>query len=179
MKIRRATHDHASALASLSAQLGYPSAKGAIRQRLLAIDRRNDQEVLVAEVDGTVVGWVHVFRAERIVADSFAEVGGLVVDGERRGRGVGSTLLRAAEAWAHERGLPLMRIRSNVVRDEAHEFYVKRGYTGSKQQAVFDKPLDRVANPDHVIASAGSRSDSIIRAEGESRVPRRRKERPS
>jgi GNAT superfamily N-acetyltransferase len=50
-------------------------------------------------------------------------------------------LLRAAEEWAAEQGERSIRDRSNAVRAEAHRFYEMRGYSRTKQQIVFDKPL--------------------------------------
>ena len=141
MTIRSARESDAATVASLSTQLGYPASPEQIGDRLASIGERVDQEVLVAEQAGTVVGWVHVFRSDRLETDPFAEIGGLVVDRSHRGRGVGAALLDAAEAWAAARGLRAMRIRSNIVRDEARRFYENRGYTCSKTQAVFGKPL--------------------------------------
>ncbi len=141
MTIRPASRDDAAALAALSDQLGYPASAEEIASRLAALRERPEHEVLCAEQGGVVLGWVHVFGARILVAAPFAEIGGLVVDADRRGRGVGAALLRAAEAWAAARGYVHLRVRSNVVRTEAHRFYERRGYERAKQQAVFVKRL--------------------------------------
>jgi hypothetical protein len=48
-------------------------------------------------------------------------------------------LLAAAEAWAREQGFASMRVRSNVLRERAHRFYLREGYLEKKRQAVFLK----------------------------------------
>jgi hypothetical protein len=36
-----------------------------------------------------------------------------------------------------------MRVRSNVIRERAHEFYKREGYAEKKRQVVFEKSLVR------------------------------------
>ena len=50
-----------------------------------------------------------------------------------------SGLLAAAEAWAREHGFASMRVRSNILRERAHRFYLREGYIEKKRQAVFLK----------------------------------------
>jgi GNAT superfamily N-acetyltransferase len=71
----------------------------------------------------------------------FAELAGLVVGDSARSRGIGALLLRAAEDWARNRGFARLRVRSNVVRERAHRFYLREGYIERKRQVVFDKTL--------------------------------------
>ncbi len=144
MNIRHANADDPddlAALAYLADQLGYPISPEQVLQRLTSICSRRDHAVLVAEDDDNIVGWVHVFGAERLESDPCAEIGGLVIDESQRGSGWGTALLAAAENWAATQGYPNVRVRSNVVRQQAHAFYEKRGYRCAKQQAVFSKPV--------------------------------------
>lgn len=138
---RPATLADASALADLATQLGYPSSAGEMERRLAAALPGADEAVLVAEENGVVIGWIHVLSTRSLVAGPEAEIHGLVVDAGRRGRGVGARLLEAAERWASEKGLGSVRVRTNVVREDAYRFYVRAGYRVSKRQAVFTKPL--------------------------------------
>ena len=141
MVIRSATDADAPILADLCGQLGYPSETEEIAHRLAALRGQANDAVLVAEDEGRVVALMHVLGAQHLVVAPFAEVGGLVVDAAWRGRGVGAALLAAAEAWAAERGFELMRVRSNVIREDAHRFYERHGYTNTKRQIVFAKRL--------------------------------------
>ncbi len=60
VSVRRATVADAAAIASLSAELGYPVELGDIQKRLRALLEATDQVVLVATAaDHAVVGWIH------------------------------------------------------------------------------------------------------------------------
>ena len=139
--IRRAGPADAAEMSALAGQLGYPTRIEPLVRRLCAVLARPDHEALLAEIDGAIVGWVHVLQTANVEADLCAAIGGLVVDAAHRGRGVGTALLAAAEEWAIRRGERRIRVRSNVVRTEAHRFYENHGYTLIKHQAVFDKTL--------------------------------------
>ncbi|HXH05932.1 MAG TPA: GNAT family N-acetyltransferase, partial [Vicinamibacterales bacterium] len=53
----------------------------------------------------------------------------------------GAALVRAVERWAAARGLPRLRLRSNVVRAAAHRFYLRQGFGIVKTQHAFEKSL--------------------------------------
>lgn len=141
--LRTAHAEDAGAMATLSDELGYPVSPDVMRRRLTGVGSRPGDLVLVAvEPEGVMVGWVHVFCAVRLEAEPFAEIGGLIVASAARGNGIGQALLAAAEGWARERGVGMMRVRSNVLRERAHGFYERCGYRSPKSQKVFEKPLD-------------------------------------
>jgi len=87
------------------------------------------------------VGWVHVYLRLLLLADLQAEVGGLVVDENHRGRGIGRILMQHAEQWARGQGCEAVCVRSNVVRERAHIFYQGIGYDNIKSQRTFLKVL--------------------------------------
>jgi GNAT superfamily N-acetyltransferase len=93
--------------------------------------------VLVAELDGKVLGWVHLCGLKRLLSEPFVEICGLIVEQNFRSAGLGSTLLKHAEEWAKSNAYTKIRVRSNVTREKAVSFYSKNGYTRSKQQNVF------------------------------------------
>ena len=113
-----------------------------MRERLEAAQLSGARDVIVAERDGRVRGWIEVMIVESLATDPFAEIHTLIVDEEERGLGLGARLVAAAEAWAVERGLTRVRVRSNVARERTRRFYEKRGYTVTKTQYVFDKMLE-------------------------------------
>jgi GNAT superfamily N-acetyltransferase len=146
IRIRTATPDDAAALAALSSQLGYPAGIAEVAELYAQIRQQGDHAVFLAEEpDGAVSGWVHVFVSRRLFVPPFAELGGLVVDEGHRGAGTGGALLACAEEWAVEAGCSKLRIRTNVRRAGAHQFYDRMGYTAAKSQRVFDKKLARGA----------------------------------
>ncbi|MBK8266810.1 MAG: GNAT family N-acetyltransferase [Planctomycetes bacterium] len=104
------------------------------------INAPND-DVFVACQGGAVVGWIQVGVHVCLESTPFAEIYGLVVDEAERGRGIGKTLVIRAEAWARERGMARLRVRTNVVREATHRFYESLGFSVSKRQMVFDKSV--------------------------------------
>jgi GNAT superfamily N-acetyltransferase len=102
-------------------------------------------EAAAARAGGTLLGWIHVAGQYCLEAEPWAEILGLVVDEDRRRRGVGCELLRCAERWARERGYRRLRLRTNVVRVETHAFYRRRGFEELKTQHVFVRDLPSLA----------------------------------
>ena len=140
--IRRADDGDVDALAELSHQLGYPTGVEAMRARLTRVRQTGNGEVFVAvDATGRVIGWTHVVPRLQLEEMPFAELAGLVVADAARGAGVGALLLDSAEQWARGNGFARLRVRSNVVRERAHRFYLREGYRERKRQVVFDKEL--------------------------------------
>jgi len=142
IKIRRAKSSDAAQIAELCDQLGYPAKPAEIAQRLRKIKPPSQHAVLVAEwPEQKVIGWLHVSVSPLVEVELRAEVNGLVVDNHERSSGTGALLLRAAEQWARSRGCKNMSVRSNVIRERAHQFYLRHGYEHYKTQKAFRKPL--------------------------------------
>lgn len=128
-------------IARLSGQLGYPADAGEIESRLRTIIGSKDNAVYAAESGGKLVGWVHAHGRYLIESAPFIEIGGLVVDSEHRGEGIGRRLMAMCEDWAKASGFREMRVRSGGSRQEAHRFYSRIGYENIKMQQVFRKEL--------------------------------------
>jgi GNAT superfamily N-acetyltransferase len=99
-------------------------------------------EVLVAELDGEVVGvcQVLIFQHFQHTGGWCCEVESVHVRDDVRGRGIGAALMGAAEELAIERGCYRVQLTSNTKREDAHRFYRRLGYTQSHQG--FKKLLD-------------------------------------
>ncbi len=141
MTIRRARPEDAAVIAILATQLGYPSNTEETEIRLRGVLAEPGSEVLVAEDEGSVIGYGHVFGAHRVDSEPFAEIGALVVDETRRSRGTGAALVAAMETWAVEHGIRELRVRSNVVRERAHAFYDRMGFRRIKRQQIFARSI--------------------------------------
>jgi GNAT superfamily N-acetyltransferase len=139
LTIRMASAADAEDLARLSGQLGYPSTGPETIQRLAAVNRYPEHAVFIAETNGTMVGWLHVFVRPSLTTDSSAEVAGLVVDEHCRSYGIGQALLTEAERWAAEQACSMVTLRSNVKRLRAHAFYERLGYEAIKTSKSFRK----------------------------------------
>jgi len=140
VRIARASDAHD--IAELTTQLGYEITASTAATRLSRILERPDQRFLVAELDGRPVGWVHVTISEYVESGAFVVIGGLVVDGHHRRKGIGTLLMARAEEWARQQGCSIVRLWSSSVRTASHRFYEDLGYTNIKTQYSFMKSVD-------------------------------------
>lgn len=142
-QIREAIPTDAPEITRLSDQLGYPSIEKEVLDNLEQLIKDPDHIVFVADLgDAALEGFIHVFTIRRLFIEKFTEVGGLVIDGKVRGRGIGSKLLAESEKWAVGMSCLEVRVRSNIKRAKTKEFYLNQDYTVNKQQRVFMKYLD-------------------------------------
>jgi GNAT superfamily N-acetyltransferase len=140
LRIRRARLADAPTIAMLCGQLGYPASPKQMAARLKEALRVKTGSCLVAEAsDGTVIGWVHVSVKPLLEVDGVAEIDGIIVDERARGTGAGARLMQEAEKWARQMHCTGMSIRSNVLREGAHQFYLRQGYQHYKTQKNFRK----------------------------------------
>lgn len=95
----------------------------------VVVDRSPEVELLVAEEDGEVVGFVHV----RTVTDYYTQtpighVSDVVVAAKAQGKGVGHALIERAQAWARTRGYPMMQLFVLPENAGARALYEHMGY---------------------------------------------------
>lgn len=96
--------------------------------------RQHEGTILVAESTGRLLGYAAVMAAMSSEGDAdesdyrFAYCRDVVVKEASRGRGIGTRLLEACEAYARSRGARWMRI--SAIHDNARtvELYRKRGF---------------------------------------------------
>lgn len=140
--VRPAKLADAPQLASLAAQLGYPSTGEQVRGRLGDILEDATHAILVAEGQGyRITGYIEVFPFRTIGSDPRMEIASLVVEESCRSQGVGRLLMKHAEQWGRSRGFKEAGLRSNVIRERAHRFYENLGYRVNKTQKSFRKLL--------------------------------------
>ena len=129
-------------MAELAGQLGYKSEAEEVARRIAAMRDSADHAVFVAQTaDGEIAGWIGVFVFRCVEANARAEISGLVVDEKVRSMGIGRQLLERAEEWSRARGCATIGLRSNVIRERAHNFYERLGYEHVKTQKSFRKRL--------------------------------------
>ena len=97
--------------------------------------------ILVAELNGEAVGYVHAVDYDLLYAPHYKNIMGIAVDPAYRRQGIGKTLLTAVEKWARETGAEAVRLCSGEERTDAHEFYKSLGYVNNKKQLNFSKNL--------------------------------------
>ncbi len=128
-------------VAELSGQLGYPVAPPDLERRFVDLASRTDDALFVVDVDGGVVGWVHVGLHRSLEAPPMAVLWGLVVATGARRLGVGTALVSCAGGWAREHACATLRVRTNVQRIESHPFYERLGFARIKTQHAYELRL--------------------------------------
>lgn len=97
--------------------------------------------VLIAQsADGTRLGFISLRVREDVTGVERGHVADLGVIQEGRRMGVGSALMRAGEAWARERGLPVLSLDLWATNERARAFYETLGY--SAESLCLFKRLD-------------------------------------
>ncbi len=97
--------------------------------------------VLIAQnADGTRLGFISLKVREVVGGVERGHVADLGVIEEARRMGVGSALMRAGEAWARERGLPVLSLDIWATNERARAFYESMGY--SAESSCLFKRLD-------------------------------------
>lgn len=142
LAVREARPEDAPELARLSTQLGYPMSAADASRQLELLAGHSDHSLLVAAAPDRLAGWLQVSLSRIFESPVTAEIAGLVVDEERRGAGIGASLVASAADWARARGCRALRVRTNVIRERALRFYEREGFGRLKQQHVLEKPLE-------------------------------------
>lgn len=141
MKIRPATLKDISAITIISREFGYEPTEDEVAASLHDLLPRTDHVVFVAEDEGAVIAWGHARINRHIEVSQHAELVSMVVTRASRSQGIGSAIVSAVEQWAREQGEKSLRVRSSIVRERAHKFYLREGYAEVKQQKTFVKTL--------------------------------------
>ena len=91
-----------------------------------------ERALILAEIDGALVGSVHV----SLMGEGVGEFGMLVADPARRGAGIGTALVRHTEAWARRQGCHTMRLElltprhwQNPGKEFLKQWYSRIGYS--------------------------------------------------
>ena len=139
--IRRARADDVHAIVALLADDVLGSARESLAPEALAdyqrafaeIDSSGSNALLVAELDGVVVGTLQLTiipgmsrRGARRV-----EIEAVRVSAALRSRGIGEALVRHAIAIAREHRCVSIQLISHVSRADAHRFYARLGFAAS------------------------------------------------
>jgi RimJ/RimL family protein N-acetyltransferase len=136
--IRRAEPGDAGALVRLAESVGSEEGGWLIadggwrsvaeeRRYLKAIRRHAYAAVLVAELDGDIVGRLSMGRDSHPASEHVADVGVMVADGYRR-RGIGRALMESAEAWARSVGVRKIELHVFPHNEAALALYERLGY---------------------------------------------------
>ena len=141
LTVRSAAKTDCSGITDLSNQLGYPSSRNKVAEILELVIKHDDHQVFVAEFGDILIGYVHLVCSIRIGSDPFVEIAALIVRKSARKQGVGRGLIEETQKWTTDKGYRNIRIRSNIIRAEAHNFFSQKGFVKMKTQDVFLKQI--------------------------------------
>lgn len=145
LRIRKMVAEDAFQIAGLLTELGYPNTPAFAETKIAKLSRSSSDTVLVAEVDGKVVGAAHLHIAELFHEPGrLGRIMTLVVTKNHRGCGVGRKLMNSLETTGRKTGCIKMEITSGGYRGDAHTFYKGLGYVERPKRFV--KVLQSRAN---------------------------------
>ena len=140
--IRPARREDVEALTPLLDQLGYPLPRAEVEQALAQLLGDPAHQVLVAEEDGRVVGYVNAnFRPQLHHLAPVGTIDELVVDEAWRGRRIGEQLVEAVLEEARRRGADTVEVMTHERRERARDFYRRCGFEATSIKLVY--PLSR------------------------------------
>ncbi|HEY1012020.1 MAG TPA: GNAT family N-acetyltransferase [Herpetosiphonaceae bacterium] len=103
------------------------------RAAFAAIERDPGQELVVAELDGAVIGTLQLSFIPYLTyqGGSRAQIEAVRVDASLRSRQIGQRLFEWAIARARERGCHMVQLTTNASRPDALRFYERLGFQAS------------------------------------------------
>ena len=127
---------HVEPISHLMKQLGYTIDLKDLTSNLTSILLSDNHEILVASYESTIIGVIHGFYTLTITNTPRFEISSFIIHQDHRGKGLGSIMLEKMVSNKAN-----VQVRCNVLREEAHQFYLKHDYIETKQQKVFRKKL--------------------------------------
>lgn len=140
MIIREITVEDIDDFIRLAGQLGYEVNLKHLKNRIENKD--TFESVFMAVEDTKITGWIDCKIQQSYLIEPFCEIEGLIVDEQARGKKIGAKLVCRAEEWAKQKEVNTVVVRSNVIRERAHKFYLNNGYKNVKQSKIFKKVLN-------------------------------------
>lgn len=97
------------------------------------IDRDANHELIVAELNGEVMGTLHLMFLPSISFQGGlrAQVESVRVDKPYQSKGVGSDMMRWTIERAKSRGAHVVQLTTHKSREDAHRFYERLGFKGT------------------------------------------------
>lgn len=126
-----------STVGALSDQLGYPVELNDLIARFETLIKLPNHALIVCG-GKTVTGWIHLEAVNDLIEETKVEIKALVVDQNERSKGTGSLLVDAAREWAKTYGSNTIYLSCNIIRDRAHAFYEREGFSKVKTSHFFE-----------------------------------------
>jgi GNAT superfamily N-acetyltransferase len=100
-----------------------------------AIAHSDDTRLLVAEIDGAVIGTMQIYFLHGLARQGAlrAQIEAVRIASSHTGRGLGRRMIAAAIEMARGRGCAMIQLTSDKSRTDAHRFYEKLGFVASHE----------------------------------------------
>jgi GNAT superfamily N-acetyltransferase len=121
-------------------------------------DAYEPSSVIVAEVDGEVVGKLELFLAWKSNHGRFGVIRRFVVKEGWRGSGIGRQLLDVALDRCRAEGCAFVELTVDVTNPAAHDFYKRVGFVEDRVEVIMRKSLDDQPHPSDYAAQADARA---------------------
>lgn len=135
--VRPMNRNDLSHVGAMSDQLGYPVEMSDLIARFEGLSNLAHHALMVCE-ENSVKGWIHLELVSDLIEEKKVEIKALVVDQNERSKGTGSLLVKAALEWAKTYGVTTIYLSCNIIRDRAHAFYEREGFTRVKTSHFFE-----------------------------------------
>ncbi|WP_238016028.1 GNAT family N-acetyltransferase [Dactylosporangium sp. AC04546] len=127
--VRRLAVDDTEQVTELLEQLGYPQGETNVAERLQRWVEHPDGASFVWDERGRLLGVIAAHVIPSFEKDgAWLRIVALAVSESARGRGIGTSLVAAAETFGLMRGCSSVEVTSMRTREGAHAFYRALGY---------------------------------------------------
>ena len=123
--IRQANMDDGSAIGILLTQLGYQTSPAIIESML---DDSRQTTVVFDSEDGLLGLITLIIFPYFPTGEQICRITALVAEKDKRGKGIGSTLIEVAKSHAKQHGCQVLEVTTSLSRYQAQEFYAKQGF---------------------------------------------------
>lgn len=142
INICEAKIENAAEISRLTTELGYVADEAMSKEWLSYLLNSENHHVLVAlSASKNVVGWLVIEKRISLETGFKSEITGLIVGEKYRRLGLGQKLVLAALNWARNLGLKKVVVRSNIQREESHDFYHSIGFSFKKTAHNYEAEL--------------------------------------
>ena len=141
--VRRLCEEDVAQAIDLLEQLGYPQTGSDVERRIRRWADGDDDAAFVWDERGTLLGVIAAHVVPSFEKDgSWLRIVALVVHDAARGRGIGTSLVAAAEEFGHRKGCASVEVTTARARENARAFYRALGYRDRTEDAIrFNRDL--------------------------------------
>lgn len=131
IQVRKYESKDLDTLTELMSDLGSPSTKEEMKDRMKLIQNQSGLFTFVATLNDKVVGMIGVRQNFTYTSNKvITQISALVTKKEYQGQGIGRALIQFIEEWTRNNGSDFLYLTSGIreERTVAHEFYKKNGF---------------------------------------------------